>query len=87
MRLVVDSACSATQLAIGEASGSEMIGLNARGDRVETVLQQAKRLGKATGLVSDTRITHATPASFAHTKLTGALKMKSPPIYYTAAWM
>lgn len=63
--LVVDSACSATQLAIGEAAGSEMIGLNARGDRVETVLQQAKRLGKATGLVSDTRITHASPASFA----------------------
>ena len=63
--LVVDSACSATQLAIGEASGSEMIGLNARGDKIETVLQQAKRLGKATGLVSDTRITHATPASFA----------------------
>lgn len=63
--LVVDSACSATQLAIGEAAGSEMIGLNARGDHVETVLQQAKRLGKATGLVSDTRITHATPASFA----------------------
>lgn len=63
--LVVDSACSATQLAIGEPAGSEMIGLNANGDRVETVLQQAKRLGKATGLVSDTRITHATPASFA----------------------
>ena len=63
--LVTDSACSATQLAIGEASGSEMIGLNARGDRVETILQKAKRAGMRTGLVSDTRITHATPAAFA----------------------
>src|SRR5690606_636136 len=57
--------------------GSEMIGLNARGDRVETVLQQAKRLGKASGLVSDTRITHATPASFAahqiHRRLANAI--------------
>ncbi len=63
--LVTDSACSATQLAIGEASGSEMIGLNARGDRIETILQKAKRAGMRTGLVSDTRITHATPAAFA----------------------
>jgi len=63
--LVVDSACSATQLAIGQASSSEMIGLDHKGNKVETVLQLAKRHGKSTGLVSDTRITHATPASFA----------------------
>lgn len=63
--LVVDSACSATQLAIGEPSRSEMIGLNAEGHAVETLLQLAKRHGKVTGLVSDTRITHATPAAFA----------------------
>ena len=63
--LVVDSACSATQLAIGLPSGSEMIGLDADGNRAQTILQRAKVLGKATGLVSDTRITHATPAAFA----------------------
>ncbi|MFC1237512.1 alkaline phosphatase [Vibrio sp. F74] len=63
--IVVDSACSATQLAIGQFAPSEVIGLDAKGNPAETVLEKAKRLGKATGLVSDTRITHATPASFA----------------------
>lgn len=63
--LVVDSACSATQLATGVAAGSEMIGLDDKGNVVETLLERAKAQGKATGLVSDTRITHATPASFA----------------------
>lgn len=63
--LVVDSACSATQLAIGFDSDSEMIGLDANGNVAKTVLEYAKEKGKATGLVSDTRLTHATPASFA----------------------
>ena len=63
--LVVDSACSATQLAIGEPTLSEVIGIDADGNPAETVLELAKRQGMATGLVSDTRATHATPASFA----------------------
>ena len=63
--IVVDSACSATQLATGIASRPEMIGLDAMGNRQETILEKAKKRGMATGLVSDTRITHATPASFA----------------------
>lgn len=63
--LVVDSACSATQLATGKASGSEMIGLDDQGYIIETILEKAKKAGKATGLVSDTRLTHATPAAFA----------------------
>jgi len=63
--IVVDSACSATQLAIGFPAPSEVVGLDAEGNRQETVLEKAKRLGKATGLVSDTRLTHATPAAFA----------------------
>ncbi len=63
--LVVDSACSATQLATGLAAGSEMIGLDEDGNIVQTILEKAKTQGKATGLVSDTRITHATPAAFA----------------------
>ena len=63
--LVVDSACSASQLASGISSGNEMIGLDRFGNPVETILEKAKRTGKATGLVSDTRISHATPAAFA----------------------
>jgi len=63
--LVVDSAASATQIATGTMAGSEMIGVDKDGNRQATLIDKAKRLGKATGLVSDTRITHATPAAFA----------------------
>ena len=63
--IVVDSACSATQLAIGHRARSETVGLDGDGNPQETLLEKAKRLGKATGLISDTRMTHATPAAFA----------------------
>lgn len=63
--LVVDSACSATQLATGQPALSETIGLDADGNPAQTILEYAESLGKATGLVTDTRITHATPAGFA----------------------
>jgi len=63
--LVADSASAATQLATGHRARSEMIGINYLGDRVPTVVEIAKQQGKATGIVSDTRITHATPAAFA----------------------
>lgn len=63
--IVVDSACSATHLATGQLSGSEMLGLDRNGHVVQTVLEAAQEKGKRVGLVSDTRITHATPAAFA----------------------
>lgn len=63
--MVVDSAAAATQLATGQYAGSEMIGLNFRGDRAETIVEVAHRIGKSAGLVTNTRITHATPAGFA----------------------
>jgi len=63
--LVTDSAASATQLATGKFAKAEMVGLDAEGRPAENIIEKAKRWGKATGLVSDTRITHATPAAFA----------------------
>ncbi|ASP40784.1 alkaline phosphatase [Bacterioplanes sanyensis] len=63
--LVVDSACSATQLATGQGSISEAVGLDDQGNKVETILEKAQKMGKATGLITDTRLTHATPAGFA----------------------
>jgi alkaline phosphatase len=63
--LVTDSAASATQFAAGVRAGSEMIGCDQFGNATKTILEIAKDLGKSTGLVSDTRITHATPAAFA----------------------
>jgi alkaline phosphatase len=63
--IVTDSACSATQLATGRSSRSGMIGLDYNGNPVETILEKAQKRKMLTGLVSDTRLTHATPASFA----------------------
>ena len=63
--LVVDSAASASQLASGKISGSEMIGLDQQGNNAQSVLEKAKAKGLKTALISDTRLTHATPASFA----------------------
>lgn len=64
-KIVVDSACSATQLALGEQTFPEFIGVDKKGNDGATILEKAKGKGLATGVVSDTRITHATPASFA----------------------
>ncbi|QTA78928.1 Alkaline phosphatase 3 [Desulfonema limicola] len=63
--LVTDSAASGTQIASGKWAGSEMIGIDEHGSPAETILEKAKKMGKAAGLVSDTRVTHATPAAFA----------------------
>jgi alkaline phosphatase len=63
--LVVDSAAAATQLATGKYAGSEMIGVDYEGNSAATIVEIARDLGKSTGIVSDTRLTHATPASFA----------------------
>ncbi len=52
-------------VATGIYTASEVIGIDSKGNHVETVLEKAKSIGKATGLVSDTRLTHATPAAFA----------------------
>lgn len=62
--IVVDSACSATQLAIGEFSLSETVAVDQNGNKAQTILEKAKLKGLSTGLISDTKITHATPASF-----------------------
>lgn len=63
--LVVDSSCSATQYSTGEYSLPEIVGLDEDGEVSKTVLELAKEQGLRTGLVSDTRLTHATPASYA----------------------
>jgi len=62
--IVADSAASGTQIATGFHSRSEMIGVDKDGNIVKSVAECARDAGRSTGLVSDTRITHATPAAF-----------------------
>ncbi len=62
---VTDSAASATAYAAGIRTYNGAIGVAPDSSAVETVLEMAQDRGMATGLVATSRITHATPASFA----------------------
>ncbi len=62
---LTDSASSATTLATGVQTLNGAIGVGPDGKRLTTCLEDAVRTGRKTGLVTSTRITHATPASFA----------------------
>lgn len=63
--LVTDSAASATAIATGERVANNTISLGADGKPLITILEMAKRDSRGAGLVSTTRLTHATPACFA----------------------
>lgn len=63
--LVTDSAAAATAIASGVKTYNGAIGVDADGNPVETILERAQVLGKATGLVTTTQTAHATPAAFA----------------------
>ncbi|CAI2170883.1 6205_t:CDS:10 [Funneliformis geosporum] len=62
--LVTDSAAGATAFACAVKSYNAAIGVTSKKIPCGTVLESAKYLGLATGLVVTSRITHATPASF-----------------------
>lgn len=63
--IVTDSAAAATTLSCGIKTLNQIVAMDPNGYACETVLEKAAKMGKATGLVSTTRLTHATPASFA----------------------
>jgi alkaline phosphatase len=64
---ITDSAAAATAMATGRKVDNGVISVASPGDGRElpTVLEQAAAAGKATGLVTTTDISHATPAAFA----------------------
>lgn len=65
---ITDSGAGGTALSTGVKTNNGSIGVDANGQPVETILEMAEKRGLATGLVSTSSITHATPASFiAHT--------------------
>lgn len=63
--LVTDSASSATAYSCGVKSINAHIGVDIDQQPCGTVLEAAKAQGFNTGLVATSRITHATPASYA----------------------
>ena len=62
--VTTDSASAATALASGVKTRDAMIGKDHEGRPMKTIIDIAHQLGKSTGLISDTRMTHATPAGF-----------------------
>ena len=65
---VTDSAAAATALATGYKTVNGAISMLPNGTIMTTVLEVAEEQGMSTGIVSTTRVTHATPACFmAHT--------------------
>ena len=71
--LVVEDPSAATQLATASPSRNGMVGVDADGREQPNLRELAHTLGKATGIVSDTRLTHATPGAFlAHVPYRGA---------------
>lgn len=62
--LVTDSAAGATALATGVKSFNGAISVNRQHIPIGTMMQLAKQLGKANGIVASSQINHATPASF-----------------------
>jgi alkaline phosphatase len=64
-KVVTDSAAAATQIGTGILGRNESVGLDAEGGPLETILEWAERQGLATGIVTNMRLTHATPAALA----------------------
>ncbi len=62
---LTDSAAAATAMATGYKTTNGVIGLDPDLNFLPTILEDALREGKSTGLVTTTQITHATPAAFA----------------------
>ncbi|GAA5142928.1 alkaline phosphatase [Thalassotalea piscium] len=61
---VTDSAAGATALATGVKSYNGAISVDVNKKPLKTVLQQAKKNGKKTGVVVTSQVNHATPASY-----------------------
>ncbi|MBM7659962.1 alkaline phosphatase [Bacillus mesophilus] len=66
---ITNSAAAGTALATGIKTYNNAISVDHNGKYLQTVLEAAKELGMATGIVATAEITHATPAAFgAHNK-------------------
>lgn len=61
---ITDSAAAATSFATGVKTYNGAIGLDADGNRVETLIEQAEAAGLSTGLVTSGEVTDASTAAF-----------------------
>ena len=62
--LITDSAAAGTALATGHKTNNGMISTLPSGEKVKNLVNIAKEKGMKTGIITTTRLTHATPAVF-----------------------
>jgi alkaline phosphatase len=62
---VTDSAAAATAMATGVKTYNGLLGMSPDQTVLTTILEQARHQGKSVGLITNTKVTHATPAGFA----------------------
>ena len=62
--MVTDSAAAGTAMATGFKTNTRVVGQLPDGTALESIIKKAKAEGKSVGVVTNTTITHATPASF-----------------------
>lgn len=63
-KYVTDSAAGGTALSTGKKTNNGTVGLDADNNEITNIRETLEAQGKATGIVSTSSITHATPASF-----------------------
>lgn len=61
---VTDSAAGGTALATGTRTNNGFVGADPQGNQLTSILRKAQDMGKKTGIVVNTTLTEATPASF-----------------------
>ena len=69
---VTDSAAAATAIACGTKTANGRLGVDAKGERLESMAEVAKKAGYKVGIVTSVNLNHATPGGFyAHRKSRG----------------
>ncbi len=61
---ITDSAAGATAFSTGKKIKNKQVGIDAAGKDLENLVEYFSKLGKSTGLIATSSITHATPAAF-----------------------
>ncbi|MCR6485517.1 alkaline phosphatase [Amycolatopsis sp. OK19-0408] len=84
--VVTDSAAAATALATGHKTRNGAVGVDPAGHPLRTVLEDAKRAGKSTGLVTTAQVTGASPAAFAAHVPSRDLQSDIARQYVTDSW-
>src|SRR5256886_15553473 len=59
-----DQAAAATAIATGERVANRVIAINADGKAIKSIIELAREYGRATGLITDTKLTDSTSAAF-----------------------